>query len=254
VPVTAPLYLVEPGRLDDVEPGAVLALAGDEGRHAATVRRTRRGERLDVADGAGRVARCVVAEAGSGRLEVLVEAVEDVASPRPRLVLVQALAKAGRDELAVELATEVGIDEVVPWQAARSIVVWSGQRGRRGRDRWSSTVREAAKQSRRPRLPTVAEPCDTAALCARVAGLTAADGLALILDGAAEEPLSRLVVPPGVEQILLLVGPEGGIDQREQAALVAAGARAVRLGPTVLRTSTAGAAATVVLSVRLGRW
>jgi 16S rRNA (uracil1498-N3)-methyltransferase len=265
--VTLPLFVAGAGALDGAVPGGSLELAGDEGRHAATVRRVRAGERIDVADGAGRVARCLVAGVGRDRLELSVEAVHDVEPRRPRLVLVQALAKGGRDEQAVETATEFGVDAVVPWSAERSVVQWTGDRGERSRRRWEATALAAAKQSRRATVPVVEQPVTTAGLAARAAG---GDRL-LVLHEAALEPLTSVELPAAggigrptgageadttvrVGALLVAVGPEGGIAPGELERLTAAGARAVRLGPEVLRASSAGAAALAVLSVRLDRW
>jgi 16S rRNA (uracil1498-N3)-methyltransferase len=246
--VTLPLYLLDPPALDAVAAGAELELAGDEGRHAATVRRTREGERLLVADGLGRRARAVVVQVGPGRLLLRVEDVDRVAPPAPALVLVQALAKGGRDELAVETATELGVDAVVPWQAARSVVVWSGERGERSRRRWEQTARAAAKQARRPLVPEVRPTVRTRDLAeaARAAHV-------LVLHEDAELPLAQAPVPAAGE-LWVVVGPEGGVAPEELAELTGAGGVAVRLGPAVLRSSSAGAAALAVLSVRLGRW
>ena len=245
--MTLPLYLLDPPALDGLAPGAELELGGDEGRHAATVRRTRAGEQLFVADGLGRRARAVVVQVGSGRLLLRVEDVDSVAPPAPALVLVQALAKGGRDELAVETATELGVDAVVPWQAARSVVVWAGERGERSRRRWEHTVRAASKQARRPLVPEVRATLGTRDLVA------AARAHVLVLHEDAELPLAQAPVPDAGE-LWVVVGPEGGVAPEELAELTAAGAVAVRLGPQVLRSSSAGAAALAVLSVRLGRW
>jgi 16S rRNA (uracil1498-N3)-methyltransferase len=247
--VTAPRFVLDPGSLDRAGVGSTLLLDGAEGRHAATVRRIRPGEQVDVLDGSGTVARCEVVSAGSGRLDLRVVAVEVVPEPGVRVVLVQALAKGGRDELAVETATEVGVDAVVPWQAVRSVVVWSGERGERARNRWVATARAAAKQSRRPRIPPVRDTVDTPGLIRLVESATAA----LVLHEAATDPLTAAPLPDRGE-LLVVVGPEGGVDPRELDQLVRAGARPVRLGPEVLRSSTAGAAAAVVLAVRTGRW
>ncbi len=190
----------------------------------------------------------------AGALDLVAEVVEQVPEPAVRLVLVQALAKGGRDELAVETATELGVDEVAPWQAERSVVIWSGERGRRARAKWVATVRAAAKQSRRVRLPEVVEAVTTAALARRVAECVAGGGLALVLDGDAPVALAALALPAPMDQVLVIVGPEGGIAPSEVEVLTAAGAVGVRLGPHVLRTSSAGAAALAVLSVRIGRW
>jgi 16S rRNA (uracil1498-N3)-methyltransferase len=168
--------------------------------------------------------------------------------PAPRLVLVQALAKGDRGELAVELATELGVDEVVPWQAERCIVVWAGARGDKALSRWRSTAREAGKQSRRARHPVVAHWVTTEQLLDRVAGTPT-----LLLHESASAPLATAPLPPSGD-LLLVVGPEGGITDRELAALTAAGGVPVRLGASVVRTSTAGAAAVAVVSARTPRW
>lgn len=247
--MSAPLFLLPAGGLAAAAPGARLVLDGEEGRHAATVRRIVAGEAVDLADGSGAVARCTVATAGRDRLELDVRAVERLAEPSPRLVLVQALAKGGRDELAVEAATEVGVDAVVPWQAARSVVRWQGERGERARAKWASAARSAAKQARRPRVPGVEAAADTAALARRIAPAA----LTLVLHEAADRPLTGVPLPDAGE-VLIVVGPEGGIADAELEQLAAAGGVPVRLGPEVLRASTAGPVTLAILAARLGRW
>ncbi|MBX9247036.1 16S rRNA (uracil(1498)-N(3))-methyltransferase, partial [Actinotalea ferrariae] len=165
--MSAPVFLAGPGQLVGVAAGDTYVLEGAEARHAGVVQRRRPGERIDVADGAGVRLRCTIAGVETGRL--VLDVVERVEEPLPpvRLVLAQALAKGDRDELAIEAATEVGADEVVPWQASRSVVVWRGDRAARSRAKWLATVREATKQSRRARVPDVAEAVDTRGLAAR---------------------------------------------------------------------------------------
>ena len=172
--------------------------------------------------------------------------------PAPRLVLVQALAKGGRDELAIETATELGVDAVVPWQSARSVVVWSGERGERSRRKWGTTVRAAAKQARRAIVPQVRPTLTTAQLAASASAAAAV----LVLHEAAGTPLTSVPLPEaGTDgEVLVVVGPEGGISDAELEALASAGGVPVRLGPHVLRSSSAGPAALAVLSARLGRW
>jgi 16S rRNA (uracil1498-N3)-methyltransferase len=254
--VSAPLYLLDPGALAGAVAGGTLELTGEEARHAVTVRRTRVGERVDLADGAGGVARCTVTGATAGRLVARIDAVERLPPPAPAFVLVQALAKGGRDEAAVETATELGADEIVPWQAERSVVVWSGDRGERSRERWRATARAAAKQSRRPTVPPVTASLDRTGLAHRIAAVAASGGVALVLHEAAVETLAAVPLPPAGApvDVLLVVGPEGGIGEPELAAFTQAGARTVRLGPTVLRSSSAGPAALAVLAARTGRW
>jgi 16S rRNA (uracil1498-N3)-methyltransferase len=240
--VSAPLFLADDLSSDEVE------LSGPEGRHAATVRRVKPGEAVDLADGRGTRVRCTVLSLGHDtvRLRVRERVVEPV--PAPRLVLVQALAKGDRGELAVELATEVGIDEVVPWSAERCVVKWDGARGEKALARWRSTAREAGKQSRRARHPEVGHWVSTEELLARVAATPT-----LVLHEQASAPLASVPLPDEGD-LLLVVGPEGGVTDRELAALEGAGAVTVRLGSSVLRTSTAGAAAAAVVSARTARW
>jgi 16S rRNA (uracil1498-N3)-methyltransferase len=246
--MTAPVFVVDPERLAGVVVGGTVGLDGAEGRHAVNVRRIRPGETVDLVDGAGRRVRAQVIEAERGALSARVEAVADEPEQSPRLVLVQALAKGDRDDQAIEMATELGVDAVVPWQAGRSIVQWRGERGERSRRKWVDTVRAAGKQARRSRFPDVESMLDLRGLVARVA---AAD-VALVLHEEADDPLSTATLPDTGE-VLVIVGPEGGIAPEELAALEAAGAHLVRLGSTVLRSSSAGPAALAVLSAR-DRW
>jgi 16S rRNA (uracil1498-N3)-methyltransferase len=227
----------------------LILLTGPEGRHASTVRRLRPGERADVADGAGLVAECVVAGHSGQGLELAVQARRAVPRPDPSITVVQAIPKGDRGELAVEEMTEVGVDRIMPWAADRSVAVWRAERGVRSLARWRATAREAAKQSRRAWLPEVTEP-----VSARdVAAVIAAAACAIVLEPDAPHPLGQLSLP-GSGDIVLIVGPEGGITGPESDGFRAAGAIPARLGPTVLRTSTAGPVAAAVLLSRTARW
>lgn len=239
------MFLAGPAELA----GDQVVLSGPEGRHAADVRRLTAGERVDLTDGAGQLAECVVTRAQRGVLELAVQARRTIPPADPALAVVQAIPKGERGQLAVELMTEVGVDVVIPWAAQRCVVRWSGERSDRALDRWRSTAREAGKQARRARFPEVTGTTGLAGVTARVA----AAACAIVLDPDADTALGDLPVP-GAGEIVLIVGPEGGIAQAETAALTEAGAVASHLGPTVLRASTAGAVATAVLLSRLGRW
>ncbi|MFT4229157.1 MAG: 16S rRNA (uracil(1498)-N(3))-methyltransferase [Microbacterium sp.] len=228
--------------------GDVVTLTGAEAHHAATVRRVRGGEEVTVGDGRGAWLTGVVETVQSREVSVRVTERVDVPAPSPRLVLVQALAKGDRDELAVQAATELGVDEIVPWQAARSVSRWADAKAEKGRQRWAAIVREAAKQAHRAWVPSVV-PVETVAQLVR----RAATSTVLVLEPTAGSALSGVEL--GAERdIVLVVGPEGGIAPDELAALTRAGATPVRLGNTVLRTSTAGPAALAVASAMLGRW
>lgn len=242
---TAPLFLLDP-----LPAAGPARLEGPEGRHAATVRRLRRGEAVLLSDGRGGLARAVVDAAGRDTVDLTIIERASVDPPSPRVVVAQALVKGDRGELAVELATEAGVDAIVPWRAARCVARWDdGPRGQKALARWRSTVREAAKQARRPWQPVVEEPVTTAALARRAAAVD----LAVVLHESATDRLADLPLPASGE-LLLVVGPEGGVTDEEIDALVAAGARPVRLGPEVLRASTAAAVALGALGVLTRRW
>ena len=244
--MSAPVFVVA---RDQLAVGLVV-LDGAEGRHAATVTRLGPGEDVVLVDGAGRRGTGTVsALSGKDTLEVDVVSVVDEPEPVPRLVVVQALAKGDRGETAVATMTEVGVDEVVPWAAARCVTRWNADRTDKALSRWRSTAQAAAKQSRRARFPVIAPLTSTREVGARLASAA----VAVVLHEEATEPLSALRLPSAGE-IVVVVGPEGGITPDELAAFAAAGASAYRIGPTVLRTSTAGTAALAVLLARTHRW
>lgn len=246
--MTLPLYLLPPEALTGRGVGDRVVLDGAEGRHAATVRRTRVGERLLLSDGAGLRVEAEVVTVGSGTLDLRVLAVATDAEPALRLVLVQALAKHDRDDQAIEAATECGVDEVVPWQASRSVVRWRGDRGAKAWRSWDAVLLAATKQSRRTRRPLLAPTATTADLVDRVRGAAAS----YVLNEEARMPLARVTLPAAGD-VVVVVGPEGGVSPEELGALEAAGASTVRLGSTVLRSSSAGPAALAVLSA-MSRW
>lgn len=248
----AHFYLVDD--LADASVGSTVVVEGQEARHAVTVSRVRVGESLSLGDGRGTSVRGEVVEATDSRLALVAAEVTRVDRPATRLVLVQALAKGDRDELAVQAATELGVDEVVPWSAARSVSRWEGAKIAKGTARWRAITREATKQAIRPWAPVVSDLASTKQLAARAVGETV---LVLVLEPTAERALSDVALESGggaPSSVLVVVGPEGGISPSELELLAGAGAVRVRLGDSVLRTSTAGPAALAVLSVRLGRW
>ncbi|MCB5294354.1 16S rRNA (uracil(1498)-N(3))-methyltransferase [Arthrobacter sp. SO3] len=256
-----PVFFASPGSLDGLAPGDVFVLDGTEARHAVTVKRLAVGEGVDIADGAGKRLTGTIAAVAPNELTVECSGLSDEPRPGVRLVLVQALAKGDRDELAAETATELGIDAVVPWQAERSIVRWKAERAAKAHAKWQSVVTAAAKQARRAWIPEVRSAVDGAGLQAAVA---AAD-LAVILHEDAVRPLRQVLeawqgelpagdAAAGGREVLLIVGPEGGISPREVTRLCDAGAVTALLGHHVLRSSTAGPAATVLASDILGRW
>lgn len=241
----AHVYLDE--QLESASVGDTLSLTGPEARHAVTVSRLAVGQRIAIGNGAGLVASGEVVRAEHTELAIVVDDVQIHPRRSPAIFLAQALAKGDRDELAVQAATELGVDGVIPWSAARSISRWEGAKIAKGRDRWAAVVREASKQSLRSWVPDVLDLLTTRQLARLTEGARM-----LVLDPTASTPLSS--VRPDGRDLVLVVGPEGGIAPQELTALAEAGAELVRLGPEVLRTSTAGPAAIAALNGALGRW
>lgn len=260
MPATPPAFLLDGSALQDLAVGHVLTLDGPEGRHAAKVARIGAGETILLTDADGRQARAEVMGVRKEALDlVLAVSPSEPVVRRPRLALVQALAAGGRDEQAIEAATELGVDRVTPWIAQRSVSVWRGEKLRKGREKWVGTVRAAVKQCRRPGIPVVDAPVDSRMLVEDVRARTADGGLVLVLHEQEHAPLMALAeeirgLGEQCPEVTVIVGPEGGISEEELAALTAAGARSVLLGPEVLRSSTAGPSALAVLSTLLGRW
>jgi 16S rRNA (uracil1498-N3)-methyltransferase len=235
---------------EELEAAAVgdrVAITGAEARHAVTVSRLAVGETISIGNGSGLVVTGPVVTAEHTELAIEVALAETAPRRSPAVFLAQALAKGDRDELAVQAATELGVDGVIPWTAARSISRWEGAKVAKGRDRWSAVVREASKQSLRAWIPDVLDLVTTKQLVRLAEGARM-----LVLEPTAELTLGALETDE--RDLILVVGPEGGISPQELEALAAAGASVVRLGDEVLRTSTAGPAALAVLNVKLGRW
>jgi 16S rRNA (uracil1498-N3)-methyltransferase len=244
--MSLPLYL-HPGAAD-LAAGETDVLSGEEARHAVVVRRTRVGERVALTDGAGTTALATVTATSASTLTTHVDEVRVTEPEMPRVVVVQAIPKGDRGELAVEMLTEVGVDVIVPWAAARSVSVWRESKRDKALARWRSTAREAAKQARRSWFPEVTGMVGTP----EVVGLLRKASVPVVLHEAASGPLADLPVP-GRGEIVIVVGPEGGISDEELAAFASVGAEPVRMGSSVLRTSTAGVAATAALLART-RW
>ncbi|TWG89984.1 16S rRNA (uracil1498-N3)-methyltransferase [Nocardioides sp. J9] len=245
--MTLPQHLVP--TLDGVAPGDTVTVDGDEAHHAVVVRRLRVGEALLLTDGVGRLVTGEVSETTKKSFTVVAREVADLPEPRPRVTVVQALPKGDRGELAVEVLTEVGVARVVPWAAGRSVAVWKGERAAKSLAKWQATAREAAKQARRAWHPEVVPLASTD----DVVELVGSADVAVVLHEDATEPLAALALPADGD-VVVVVGPEGGLTDEEVTRLVEAGGVAVRLGTEVLRTSTAGVAAVAALLSRTGRW
>ncbi|HYN56838.1 MAG TPA: 16S rRNA (uracil(1498)-N(3))-methyltransferase [Motilibacterales bacterium] len=248
--MTAALFLIEPAVAAAAGVGDVLALSGPEGRHAVAVKRVGVGEHIALGDGAGTVLHAVV-ESLSGRdsLRARVQGRTDSPPPQPRIIVVQALPKGERGETAVETLTEVGVDVIVPWQAERAVARWTGDKAERGRAKWAAAARASAKQARRAWIPEIAPLARTS----DVEALVATAACAIVLHEEAPGSLRDVAVPADGE-VVLIVGPEGGLSPAELDRFTAAGAHLALLGPTVLRTSTAGTVAAAVLLAATPRW
>jgi 16S rRNA (uracil1498-N3)-methyltransferase len=243
-PAGAPYFLVE-----NLPAPGLFTLDGAEGRHASTVRRLRIGEHVVLTDGAGRAASATVVGVGRGSIDVQVGSPVDVSPVAVRVTVVQALPKGERSDLAVELATEAGVDAIVPWAASRCVALWTGDKADRGRARWRSVATQAAKQSRRATVPPVAALASTS----DVVRLIGDSDAALVLHEAGSVPITEVPMP-SAGSLVVIIGPEGGVSPDELTAFQDAGAHVVRLGPEVLRTSTAAAVALGALGVLAGRW
>ncbi|MBC3185118.1 16S rRNA (uracil(1498)-N(3))-methyltransferase [Corynebacterium sp. zg-331] len=248
--MSLPVFLCE--TLTEQTPlGWVLMLDGPEGRHAVTVKRLRVGESVELVNARGVRARAVVREVhGKTALSAEVRDLVVEAPPRPRVTVVQALPKSERSELAIDLATQAGADAFVPWQADRCVARWIGAKEKKGREKWQAAAREAAKQARRARVPEVAAPVDTAGLVEMLRA--APQARALLLHEEAAVSLSACDLDS--EHLYLIVGPEGGVGEKEAERLRGAGAIPVRLGPEVLRTASAAMVGLAALGVLTDRW
>lgn len=242
--MSLPVHLVP--SLSEVTAGSVVTVEGDEAHHAVAVRRLAVGESVVLTDGAGASVVGAVASTGKRVFTVTVRSTATGAAPAPAITVVQAIPKGDRGELAVEVLTEIGVARIVPWAAARSVAVWKGERAEKSLARWRSTAREAAKQSRRVWFPEVSPMMSTSEVAALARGATA-----VVLHEEATAPLAAVPVDG---DLVVIVGPEGGVSPEEIAAFEAAGAVSVKLGAEVLRTSTAGLAAVSALLSRTPRW
>ncbi|MFJ3030743.1 16S rRNA (uracil(1498)-N(3))-methyltransferase [Rothia terrae] len=254
--MTSPVFYVEPSELSKVEVGSFIALTGEEGHHARNVKRLSSGESVDIADGEGMRAVGVVESVLPEGLSIrVIEMAHE--SRSPRLYLVQALAKGDRDIMAIEMATEVGVAGVIPWQADRSIVRWKGERAKKAHAKWQNVVSAAAKQSRRSLIPTVYDLHTSKQLTQTIAEVTGENAAVFILHEQGNQQLTSVLADTNLsstEEIYVMVGPEGGISPEELDAFVQAGAQVTLLGQEVLRSSTAGLAALSAVNIAVKHW
>ena len=237
--------------------GSEIVLTGAEAHHAVAVRRIVPSERIDLVDGRGLRVCVEVTATAKNELRGNVCAVTLEPQPAVAITLVQALAKGGRDEQAIETATEFGVQQVIPWEAKRCIVSWTqGAKAEKARGKWAATVQAAAKQARRAWIPSVAEKLSSAQLAKWIAAQTDSDGIVFVCheEGTVHltEQLAEITAQTSAmkqnypakqelpKSISFIVGPEGGISAVELADFTTAGAHIVLLGEHVLRAATAG--------------
>jgi 16S rRNA (uracil1498-N3)-methyltransferase len=228
--------------------GETVVLSGDEARHAAKAARLRVGEKVALGDGRGTIAQAEAVNVSADEVALVVLSAQTTAASEPALWLVQSLAKSGRDEQAIEQATEVGVSDIIPLAASRSVVSWEGKKRETGVSRWQRIVTEATKQSIQPHVPTVHDLHSVEQLAHRCS-----DASVLVLDYRAEQSLFDASLDTS-RPVAVVVGPEGGLSETEIDTLVAARAIRVKLGPGVLRTSSAGPVALSLLHQKLGHW
>lgn len=251
-------FVIDPMLAATASIGDQLRIEGAEAHHAVNVKRVQVGEQLDLLTGQGRRLVIEVTATDKQGMDITVLEVIDEAPPAHPIGLIQALAKSDRDLQAVESGVELGISAVRPWQADRSIVRWNGPKIDKALAKWQALVRSAQKQSRRSFEPTVHPPLGTKALAAEVAELVSGGDLVLLMHEDASQSMTQLVTDWSQQAndssgVWIIVGPEGGISPSEVEQLTAAGAQLVVLGQHVLRSSTAGPAAVVLIRHLLGQ-
>lgn len=251
--MTSPIFYIDSFDTDISDVPFSITLEGDEAHHAINVKRLKVGEGILISDGQGTKLSGTVAEISGNtlvaELDQLIEQANDFS-----LVLVQALAKSDRDLLAIEMATELGITSVVPWEADRSIVRWKGNRADKALTKWQNTVRAAAKQARRGLIPDVSPLVKTTSLAEQIKAWVEQGMRVLILHEDADHKLYEVLSEPPTQGYVFVVGPEGGISPQELESFKDAGSEIIGLGHEVLRSSTAGAAVLSAINFSIGRW
>ena len=232
--------------VDQLGSGSTQELSGDEGHHAVAVMRLAVGEQIKIADSSGNWVSGTITEVGKKNLKIDVAERGSTQIKKPELVVVQAVTKSDRTKEMLELLTVGGADQITPWQAEHCISKWQSD----SESKWRLLIKEAAKQSRRVKLPKLTEALTTNHL---VKSFKPTD-LILILHESAGKKFSQLNLLKDVERIILIIGPEGGVSDAELSQLQDAGAVAVQMGELVLRSAHAGFAALSAVQSVIGRW
>lgn len=267
--MTFPLFLFDPEidetpiSSDELHSGWVITVPESVARHAFKAMRLGEGDRLQLSDGRG--LRILATVHDPQARQVTVDEVGREPAPVTRLALIQALAKSGRDEQAIETATEIGVDEVIPWQANRSIVQWKAAKEAKAAAKWRQVLAAATEQSRRTWLPGLESKITSRQIVELCRRANVHGDLVIVLhqdatdtwdeiEGLSRELADRCLADGRARTINVVVGPEGGISEDEIAMFVEAGAHAVVLGANIMRASTAGPVALALLARSLGRF
>ena len=234
--------------VDKLESSQSIEVAGDEAHHAIKVLRIKLGEEILVSDGAGNWVRAVVENIEKKTFMAKVLELGFQEEKSPRLIVVQGLPKSDRVKDAIEILVESGVDLIIPWQADRSISKWQKD----SLDKWQSAAVAATKQSRRFRKPEIIDGLSLSELLE----IESENSAFLVMHESATTKLSEVVTSKfaDMSEIIIVIGPEGGISDSELAVLEGAGAHIVGLGPEVFRSAHAGGAALSAVSALIGRW
>lgn len=247
------LYLLPEQRFHTkaIVPGVRLRIDGDEAHHIAKVARHHEGDRILISDGRGVRATVVIEAIDRKAVEVVVEEITRSEDPKVRLRVIQALTKSDRANECVELLVGAGVDEIIPWQAERSIGKWDATSSP---EKWRSWIRSAVKQTRRDRIPRLADLFQLSSLTKREdeAVVVFDEGASSPFDAAFAQEMESRFAP--ARTITVVIGPEGGLSEREVAALREQGALIARLGVPILRSAHAGAAALIAVQAALSIW
>lgn len=232
--------------VDQLSAGTTQELGGDEGHHAVAVMRLGIGEQIKIADGAGNWVSGTITEVNKKSLKIDVAQRGSAQAGKPELIVVQAVTKSDRTKEMLELLTVGGADQIIPWQAERCISKWKSDSAQK----WQSAIKDAAKQSRRVKLPVLGDEVTTNQL---IKLFQPADKV-VILHESADTGISQLNLSNEFARVILIIGPEGGVSDNEISQLESAGAVTARMGELVLRSAHAGFAALSAVQSSIGRW
>lgn len=227
--------------------GGRVNLPPDAAHHAVRVLRMKEGDALALFDGAGNEFMAKVLRAGKDQLTALIETVRDNDRESPlSIALAQGISSGDRMDYTLQKAVELGVAEILPIAAERSVVKLAGERAAKRLAHWQSVVVSACEQSGRSVVPEVHAVNDFVDWLA----METAPATRIVLAPDAEQRLADLPRPEG--RIVLLAGPEGGLTDNELSTAQLRGFTPVRLGPRVLRTETAALAAMAAMQALWG--